>query len=180
MWLPDAGTSVLRAEARPLEESPVPEPSLVLPGLPSLEHILIDNRQRQHVVLRGNGASLQLLITGTDVSVRPTAVTFLVPGLAAIRETCEHFVTLLRILSFAPVHRRSSFWTPTKTKLRAALVALDARAAGASHYDAAVFLHGIDYVERNWHTGLKRSMRHHLRRGFELSRGGYRKLLRAG
>jgi hypothetical protein len=57
-------------------------------------------------------------------------------------------------------------------------VALDGRAAGASHYEVAIVLYGIDYVERNWRTGLKRSMRHHLRRGLELSRGGYRDFLR--
>ncbi|MFM9850370.1 MAG: DNA -binding domain-containing protein [Hyphomicrobiaceae bacterium] len=105
-------------------------------------------------------------------------ITFLVRGLTALRQTSDHLAALRRILS--PVSRRVAppRWTPTTRKLRDALLALDGREAGASYYEVALVLHGREYVERNWRTGLKRSMRHHLRRGLELSRGGYRNLLR--
>src|SRR5215470_2721651 len=75
VWLPEAGASVLRAVASPLD-SFIRDTGLLLPGLPSLEHILIDGDGRQHVVLRANGISLQLLISGTDVSALPTTLTF--------------------------------------------------------------------------------------------------------
>jgi hypothetical protein len=58
VWLPETGTSALLARARPAGG----EASVFLPALPSLEHILIDTRGHQHVVLRANGAALQLMI----------------------------------------------------------------------------------------------------------------------
>jgi hypothetical protein len=177
VWLPEEGTSVLQAEARLLEASAIHDRGVLLPGLPSLEHILVDIRGRQHVILRAQGASLQLQIDGADVAAGRVAIT-LVHGFGAIRQASEHLATLRRILS--PPSRRSTGprWTPTTRKLRDALVALDGRAAGASYYDVAIVLYGVEYVQRNWRTGLKRSMRHHLRRGLELSRGGYRNFLR--
>jgi hypothetical protein len=149
-----------------------------VPALPSLEHILIDARGRQHVVLRANGVALQLIIEGADVTAGPVEVTFLVRGLQGVRQAPDHLATLRRILSPTSRLPASPRWTPTTRKLRDALVALDGRAAGASYHDVAIVIYGIGYVVRNWRTGLKRSMRHHLARGLALSRGGYRDLLR--
>ena len=177
VWLPEAGTSAFPAMAGPVE-LPAADDSVFVPALPSLEHILIDSRGRQHVVLRANGVALQLVIEGADVAAGPVAVTFLVRGLGALRQASDHLATLRRILSPASERSAPPRWTPTTRKLRDALLALDGRAAGASYYEVAIVRYGIEYVERNWRTGLKRSMRHHLRRGLELSRGGYRDLLR--
>ena len=168
---------MLRAQASPLEHSHAQDRGLILPGLPSLEHVLVDVHGRQHVVMRGNGSSLQLAIDGPEIAVQPVAITFLVQGLGAIRETCEHLATLRRIVS-PPPRPGLPRWTPATRKLHAALVALDGRAAGATHRDVAIVLYGLDYVKRNWESGLKRRMRHHLMHGLKLSRGGYRKLLR--
>lgn len=178
IWLPEAGTSAFPAAAGPVERSAADDASVLVPGLPSLEHILIDAGGRQHVVLRANGASLQLMIDGADVTAGPVTITFLVRGLGTLRQASDHLATLRRIL--APTSRQPATprWTPTTRKLRNALVALDGRAAGASYHDVAIVLYGSELVERNWRTGLKRSMRHHLRRGLALSRGGYRDLLR--
>lgn len=178
VWLPEPGRSVLPAVAQPVAASRVQDGSVLVTALPSLEHILVDISGRQHVVLRANGAALQLLIEGADVAVAPVAITFLVRGLAALREASDHLAALRRILSPASRRLAPPRWTPTTRKLRDAVVAIDGRDAGASYYEVAVVLHGVEYVERNWRTGLKRSMRHHLRRGLELSRGGYRNLLR--
>ena len=179
VWLPNGGTSAFPAVAEPfVQPAATDDAGVVLLSLPSLEHILIDFRGRQHVVLRANGVALQLVIEGADVAAGPVALTFLVRGLAALRQSSDLLLTLRRILSPASGRSASPRWTPTTRKLRDAIVALDGRAAGASHYEVAIVLYGIDYVERNWRTGLKRSMRHHLRRGLELSRGGYRDFLR--
>jgi hypothetical protein len=178
VWLPEVGTSAFPAVAKPVEASTAGDASVFVPALPCLEHILVDARGRQHVVLRANGAALQLMVEGADVATGPVAITFLVRGLGAIREAADHLATLRRILS--PTSRLPALprWTATTRKLRDALVALDGRAAGASYYEVAIVLYGIEYVERTWRTGLKGRMRHHLRRGLALSRGGYRHLLR--
>jgi hypothetical protein len=178
VWLPEAGASVLPAVAESIEPLRVQDGSVLLTALPSLEHILVDASGRQHIVLRANGAALQLAIDGADVAAGPVAITLLVQGFGAIGRAIEHLTTLRRILSPASRLRPDPGWTPTTHKLHAALVALDGRAAGASYHEVAIVLHGVEYVERNWETGLKRSMRHHLRRGLALSRGGYRNLLR--
>jgi hypothetical protein len=149
VWLPEAGTSALPARARPAAG----ESSVYLPALPGLEHILIDSRNRQHVVLRANGAALQLMIEGADVTVGPVAVTFLVPGLGAIGRASQHLATLRRILAPASQGPAVPRWTGTTRKLRDALVAVDGRAAGASYREIAVVLHDVEYVDRNWRTG---------------------------
>ena len=169
---------MLQSVAEPVGTSAIEDATVVIAALPSFEHILVDISGRQHVVLRANGASLQLLVDGADVAAGPVAITFLVRGLAALRQASDQLTTLRRIISPASRCLGSPRWTPTTRKLRDALVALDGRAAGASYHEVAIVLHGVEYVERNWRTGLKRSMRHHLRRGLELSRGGYRDLLR--
>jgi hypothetical protein len=178
VWSPEAGASVLRAEARVPERSSLQDAGVLHSALQNIEHILVDGDGRQHVVLRRNGTSLQLLIDGPEITDQSVEITFLVQGLGAIQETREHLATLRRIIS--PQSPRSALprWTATARKLHAALVALDGRTAGASRRDVAVVLYGLHYVKRNWETGLKRRMRHHLRRGLELSRGGFRNLLR--
>jgi hypothetical protein len=130
------------------------------------------------VVLRANGAALQLTIEGADVTRGAIAITFLVHGLGAIRQASTHLETLRRIL--APASRRPMLphWTPTTLKRRDALVALDGREAGASYREVAIVLHGVDHVERYWKTGLKERMRRHLTRGLALAGGGYRRFLR--
>jgi hypothetical protein len=178
MWLPEAGASVLHAQARTIERSSVDDAGVLSSDLPGVEHVLIDANGRQHVVLRANGTSLQLLVDGPHIVAHPISITFLVRGLGAITETCEQLTTLRRIISPPSLRSASPRWTPATRKLHAALVALDGRAAGATHRDVAVVLYGPEYVKRNWETGVKRRMRHHLRRGMELSRGGYRSFLR--
>ena len=178
VWLPAAGASVLHAQARTIERSSVDDAGVLSSDLPGVEHILIDADERQHVVLRANGTSLQLLVDGPHIVAHPISITFLMPGLGAISETSEHLATLRRIISPPSLRSASPRWTPTTRKLHAALLALDGRAAGASHRDVAVVLYGLEHVKRNWETGVKRRMRHHLRRGLALSRGGYRSFLR--
>jgi len=128
--------------------------------------------------LRANGTALQLIIEDADITGAPVRITFLVRGLAALRRASDHLATLRRILSPSARQPATPRWTPTTRKLRAALVALDGRAAGASYYEVAIVLYGIEEVESKWHRGLKGSMRHHLRRGMALAHGGYRALLR--
>ena len=83
-----------------------------------------------------------------------------------------------RILRTPSGQRVGPRWTATTLKLRDALVTLDGRMAGASYREIAIVLYGLDYVERNWMTGLKERMRRHFLRGLLFSTGRYRDLLR--
>jgi hypothetical protein len=146
--------------------------------LPSLEHILIDVRGRQQVVLRSNGVSFQLSVDGVDVTAGPVALTLLVRDLGDLSRASDQLATLRRILSPISPSHASPRWTARTHKLRDALIALDGRAARASYREIASVLHGIAHVDRFWQTGLKYRMRRHFRRGLALSQRGYRDLLR--
>jgi hypothetical protein len=177
VWLPSA--ACLSAIAEHAQQPTSDDATISFADLPAVKHILVDAHGRQHVVLRANGAVLQLVVQGADIAVAPVAITFLVRGVGAIAEAAAQLATLRRILSPA---RLSSVtgprWTAAALKLRDALVAVDGRAAGASYREIAVVLHGDAYVERNWKTGLKARMRRHFARGQELCGGRYRELLR--
>jgi hypothetical protein len=177
VWLPQRAPT-LTGTALPLRSEADGAASILMPALPCLEHILIDARGSQHVVLRGNGATMQLLIEGADIAAGPVALAFAVRGVGAIRDACRDLALLGRILAPAGRVRRIARWTPTTLKLRDALIALDGRAAGASHRDIAVVLHGNAYVAANWMAGLKERVRRNLARGVALADGGYRALLR--
>ena len=176
MWLP--ACDAVTATALPARAAGEGEATLLLSALASVEHILRDARGLQHVVLRGNGAAMQLLIRGADVAAEPVVLRFSVPGLGAIGDACRDLSRLRRILSPAPPPLPLPGWTPTRLKLRDALIALDGRAAGASHRDIAAVLHGSAFVSANWELGLKERVRRHLTRGLTLAGGGYRALLR--
>jgi hypothetical protein len=77
--------------------------AVFVPTLPGLKHILVDARGRQHLLLRNNGAVLQLVIDGADVAYEPVRLTFLVPGLAAPGPASNQLTTLRRILH-RPAH----------------------------------------------------------------------------
>jgi hypothetical protein len=148
-----------------------------VPALPALKHIVIDPDGRQHLLLRANGAVLQLMIEGADIATAPVTITFLVRGLNSIARSAEQLNLLRRILS--PARSRSlPAWTPRTQNLRDALITLDGRRAGASYREIATIIHGAKRVAENWHKGLRERMRRHYTRGFELSASSYRDFLR--
>src|SRR6185295_6448347 len=113
---------------------------IFLAFVPSLEHVLIDATGRQHVVLRANQASIQLTIEGADLTTRPVAITFLVPGFGRIVEVRNQLDLLDRVLS--PNRTPSSLrprWTTRTMNLRDALITFDGRRAGAGNKDIAIF-----------------------------------------
>jgi hypothetical protein len=146
--------------------------------LPTFEHLLIEAGGRQNVVLRGNGASVQISVLGADLAAGPVAMTFLVPGLGAVNRVFDDLTRLRRIFSSTSRLPALPQWTAKTLRLRDALITVDGRVAGATYYDIAIVLHGRGYVERNWETGLKDRMRRHFSRGLELSNQGYRDLLK--
>ena len=180
MWLPESGMSALPAIAdEPANASNDRQDTVFMAEIPSVEHILIDAGSRQHVVLRGNRAAIQLTIVGADITAHPVAITILVPGFAAIARACDQLETLRRILS--PAHSRSSpdpAWTTRTQNLRDALITFDGRRAGASHREIATFIYGARKVADDWDAGLRERMQRHYNRAARLVAGDYRDFLR--
>jgi hypothetical protein len=150
-----------------------------LPSLPSLEHILIDASGRQHVVLRANQASIQLTIEGGDLTTRPVAVAFLVPGFDRIVEVRNQLDLLDRVLSRnrGPSSLRPR-WTTRTRNLRDAFITFDGRPAGAGNKEIAIFIYGAEDVAADWDAGLRQRMQRHYSRAEALAAGGYRAFLR--
>jgi hypothetical protein len=179
VWLPDAGASTLIGVTEPAYALPTENERIFIPSLPSLEHLLVDGTGRQHIVLRANQASIQLTIEGADVTARPVAITFLVPGFDAIVEARGQLDLLDRVLS--PNRAPSSVlprWTTRTSNLRDALITLDGRRAGASHKEIAILIYGAETVATDWDVGLRQRMQRHYSRGAALAAGGYRDFLR--
>jgi hypothetical protein len=99
VWLPQLAPAAFSATALPADGAGAGEASVHVAALPHLEHILVDARGRQHVVLRANGAAVQLMIEGADVVTGPVRLEFCVRGFAAIRDACRELALLRRVLS---------------------------------------------------------------------------------
>jgi hypothetical protein len=177
MWLPQAGASTLCAVAEPADGPAARQERIFFPALPSLEHILIDADGSQHVVLRGNGAAIQLTIEGADITVQPVAITLLIRSLRTLGRASNQLDTLRRIL--APARSLGPpLWTTRTENLRDAFITFDGRRAGASHREIAILIYGARTVAEDWDAGLRERMQRHYNRGAAFSAGGYRRFLR--
>jgi hypothetical protein len=179
VWLPDAGASTLLGVTEPAYTSSKRSERVFLPSLPSLEHILIDASGRQHLVLRANQASIQLMVDGADLTARPVAITFLVSGFDAVVEARNQLDLLDRVLS--PNRAPSSLlprWTTRTRNLRDALMTFDGRRARAGNKEIAIFIYGAEDVAADWDAGLRQRMQRHYSRAEALAAGGYRAFLR--
>jgi hypothetical protein len=179
VWLPDAGASTLMGVTEPAYASSKRSERFFLPSLPSLEHVLIDATGRQHVVLRANQASIQLTIEGGDLTNRPVAITFLVPGFDRIVEVRNQLDLLDRVLSRnrAP-SSVAPRWTTRTRNLRDALITFDGRRAGVGNKESAIFIYGAEDVAADWDVGLRQRMQRHYSRAEALAAAGYRAFLR--
>ena len=173
---------VLLAKATAIEVNAAVDDGADVPAWPGLEHILIDADGLQHVVLRAHGVVLQLVIEGADLTSGPVGITFFSEGRHTVRRSGEQMIMLDRVLSGrGPTPPALSRCTSTTLRLRNVIIALDGHAVGATHREVATVIHGQEKIDREWEAGfLKDQVRRSLRRGLELSRGGYRDLLRQG
>lgn len=148
--------------------------------MPGLQHILIDAESRQHLVLRAHGVILQIAIEGADVIHGPVILDFHIRS--QLRRSGHQLIMVDRFLSGnAPRSPPKPNWTSQARKLRDAIIALDGRAAGASHREVAIVIYGRAKVESEWGpAGLRDLVRRDLGRGLKLAMGGYRDLLRQG
>ena len=178
MWRGDAGMPVLHATARADDARST---GIDVTALPGLQHILIDPDGCQHLVLRAHGVALQIEIDGADV-IRGPVNLVLHAAHQRLRRAGRQLIMVDRFLSgTAPRSPPKPIWTSQARKLRDAIIALDGRAAGASHREVASVIYGQAKVESQWGpAGLRDLVRRDLDRGLKLAMGGYRDVLRQG
>ena len=134
---------------------------------------------RQHLLFSESGCALQLDIRGTSLSEPVRLLTDAVLPAAHLRARLVALEGLANIIGRGrfPDHRMIE---PRGRRLRVVLQALDGWLAGAPYREIAVALFGEARVEADWRDPrdhLRDQVRRAVRRGRELMRGGYRKLL---
>lgn len=132
-------------------------------------------------MLRAHGVVLQIEVDGADVTSAPVSLDFHTPH-RRLRRAGHQLIMMHRFLAgTAPKCPPKPIWTAQARKKRDAIIALDGRAAGASHREVAIVIYGQAKVERDWRApGLRDLVRRDLDRGLKLAMGGYRELLRQG
>jgi len=177
VWVPPAGQAILSVVAERVDRTA--HGAVLVPELTALEHILIDPAGRQHVLVRANGAVLQLEIEGADILSGPVLLTFMARGIDTLGRAASQLSDLRRILStdatFASVPR----WTTRTGNLRDGFIVYDCRAAGRRYQEAAIIIHGAQAVKQNWRNGgLPARMRRNWQRAERCVSGGYRAFLK--
>jgi hypothetical protein len=150
-----------------------------VPDLQSAAHLLIDDRKRNHLLLACGPLALQLLIEGADLLSGPVRLDVIIRGITDISASIDKLAVLRKLL--APGRKRRlqpNGWSARTLRLRDALIALDGRAAGASHRDVATVIFGKNRVASDWpDPALKDRVRRSLSRGEVYANGGYRTLM---
>lgn len=169
---------VLRATA--LASTPE-RPGTDLSTLPALRTVLIEPDGRQHLVLHASGCTLQIEVSGVDITSGRVSLNLEVPD-TALRLKARQLDMLRRFLGgLDPAAQSSADWSHQTEQLRDAIIALDGRASAATHREVGILLYGEAAVDSDWTThGLRDRVRRHLARGLTLLAGGYRDLLRQG
>jgi hypothetical protein len=180
VWLPGIRADRLHFTVDPFGEEDRDRPGISVSALPNVEHILFDASGRQHVVVRSGTTLTQFTVGGREALIGPVAF-----GLDLRR--CEEFglvgkvlAALGRALRRSPnVRGETPSWSGQPLNLRDSLIALDCERAGAKLREIAIVIHGRARIEREWPGhGLRKKLSRDMERGRDLSKGGYRRLLR--
>ena len=146
----------------------------------NVRRVLQDVTGRQHIVLEAGCLSLVLRISGYQVFDGPFVFSVEIDHL----DGAAHTSSMLRLLGHlgspgSAVPREFRKTGRDHWRLREALIALDADAAGASHREIAALLFGTDIARSDWGTPwLKQRVMRTIARGCAYSAGRYRELLR--
>ena len=148
IWIMPVGCKALSVAVEPARGSD--KRSLFVPELPGIQHILIDADGRQHVLLRANGAVLQLEFEGADILSKPILPTLKSSGFDKLRRTEMQIADLRRILSCRAITSPPLRWTIRSRNMRDAFIVHDFRRHGHRYKEAALFVHGLEAVSRYW------------------------------
>ncbi|HEY9537407.1 MAG TPA: DUF2285 domain-containing protein [Kiloniellaceae bacterium] len=143
--------------------------------------LLITTGGQQHLLLRQEARSLQLIVTGASVlePVYLLTAALVDPRLRPARLAALQAFIDLSALGRIPPPRLPD--ADSRRRLRLVLQALDGWLADASQRDIAFALFGEACVEADWRDPrdhLRDRVRRAIRRGRGLMEGGYRALLR--
>ena len=143
----------------------------------SAGHVIIGPTGEEHVILRDADRALTLRLHGSRASLAPVSATFLIRGTPQPHRVAKDFGILIDLArsSRHTVHRSRE-----RLFMRDALIALDARRAGASYREMAAVIYGPERARAAWSstsTAMKERMRHALARGEQFRDGAYRRLL---
>ena len=147
-----------------------------------MTHLLIDADGVQHFVLKSPDDHATVHVTGSLAPAGPVRIKFESVGVDAISIHRDTFSVLTHLLHPDPALLTSpQDWPVERLELRDSLIALDGKAAGATHREIATVIHGSARVDSEWpdlEAPIRYKIKRDLARGRRLMNGGYRDLLK--
>ena len=153
-----------------------------LARLPPMTHLLIDADGVQHFVLKSPDDHATVHVTGSLAPAGPVRIKFESVGVDALSIHRDTFSVLTHLLHPDPALLTSpEDWPVERLELRDSLIALDGKAAGATHWEIATVILGSARVDSEWpdlEAPIRYKIKRDLARGRRLMNGGYRDLLK--
>jgi Uncharacterized conserved protein (DUF2285)/Family of unknown function (DUF6499) len=174
-WLPDTGAAVLIATATRARVAA--EADFNLNNLSCVRHIVVRKDGAQYLLVHNTDLSIFLQIHGDRIVDAPINVTFQLHRLAV---AAKAGLWLSKLPGLLATPQRHICFAPRRKNLRDALIALDGHLAGAQYRDVAHLIFGRAEVVATWSKSdrrMKDSVIRSLRRGRELARSGYLRLM---
>jgi hypothetical protein len=151
--------------------------AVVVTKLRGLEHILIDAKGHQHVLLRASGRVLQLEIVGADILSEQVALTISPRRIDWLGRAASQMNDMHRILSGAPIPAQT--WTARALNRRDSFIVFDCMMAGSTEREAGAVIYGAAAVGQDWRQGsLRQRVRRDRQRAEQFILEGYREFLR--
>jgi len=174
-WLPELLTSIAFCEARTANDNR--EEQLSLASFAG-QRAVLRTGDREIVAIGQGRRSANLVVTEGSFMLGDRLLKFHHNGLKSASRHAEMLRVLTQLLDTS--EHLAQLSTPSDSKYRDYLVALDGRLAGKSYRDIAEVLYGSERVGAYWTDdtrGLKSKVRRAVECGLALMNGGYRDLL---
>lgn len=170
-WLTGPGTPTLHAVSRRPPKGT--RADFVLAEHPCIRHVVIGPGRVEHLLLRTTQSSLTIGLSGHRASQAPVQLTFQVPASPHVEHAAAILASYSALVTMRPRRTRR---TRNQQVIRDALIAVDGRAAGASHRDVAEVIFGYQHLREEWSSRggwMKEHVRRALAKGQAISGGGH-------
>jgi hypothetical protein len=120
---------------------------LVLTGHPCIPHVVVGPDHVERLLIRTSKRSLTIVLTGQRASRGPVQLMINIPPSLRLKRIAAILASYADLLNMKP---RWTKRTRDQELIRDSLIAVDGRAAGASHREVAEIIFGHRRVREEW------------------------------